>query len=72
MTKLKDILPIPRTRGYLELFQAVAESLNKKGKLPYRTREYSSAVVQSHVYKKIDDPQVQEELELIAKQWYNE
>lgn len=72
MTKLKDVLPIPRSRGYLELFQAVAESLNNKGKLPYRTREYSSAVVQSHVYNKINDPQIQEELEIVAKQWHNE
>lgn len=72
MTKLKDTYPIPRTRGYLELYAEVAKSLNKKGKLPYRAREYTSAIVQSHAFKRINDPQIQEELEFIAKQWYNE
>ena len=72
MTKLKDVLPIPRSRGYLELYSEVAKSLNNKGKLPYRAREYTSAIVQSHAFKRINDPQIQEELEFIAKQWYNE
>jgi hypothetical protein len=72
MTKVKEMYPIPRDRGYLELYQEVAKSLNKKGKLPFRGREYSSAIVQSHAYKRINDPQIQEELELIAKHWYNE
>jgi hypothetical protein len=72
MSKLKDVLPIPRNRGYLELYAEVAKSLNNKGKLPYRAREYTSAIVQSHAFKRINDPQVQQELEIIAKEWYNE
>jgi hypothetical protein len=72
MTKVKEQYPIPRSRGYLELYAEVAKSLNEKGKLPYRAREYTSAIVQSHAFKRINDPQIQEELELIAKQWYNE
>jgi len=72
MTKLKEKFPIPRQRGYLELYQEVAKSLNSKGKLPFRAREYSSPIIQSHVHGRINDPQIQEELELVAKHWYNE
>jgi hypothetical protein len=72
MTKLKEMYPIPRGKGYLELYQEVAKSLNSKGKMPFRAREYSSAIVQSHAFNRINDPQVQEELEIIAKKWYNE
>lgn len=72
MTKLKEKYPLPRGKGYLELYQEVAKSLNKKGFIPFRAREYTSAIVQSHAFNRINDPQVKQELEIIAKKWYNE
>lgn len=71
MSKSKEKLPIPRDRSYSELFQETARQLNKDKKLPYRGREYTIGIVQSHVYGKIKDPQVQEYLNIIAHEWYS-
>ncbi len=71
MSKSKEKLPIPRGRSYSELFQETANQLNKDKKLPYRGREYTIAIVQSHAYNKINDPQVEEYLKRIANEWYN-
>jgi hypothetical protein len=71
MSKSKERLPIPRGRSYSELFVATATRLNNDKKLPYRGREYTIGIVQSHVYGKIKDPQVQEYLNAIANEWYN-
>jgi hypothetical protein len=70
MSKSKEKLPIPRDRSYSELFIETANRLNKDKKLPYRGREYTIGIVQSHVYGKIKDPQVQEYLNIIANEWY--
>lgn len=70
MSKSKDKLPIPRGRSYSELFQETAIQLNKDKKLPYRGREYTIGIVQSHAYNKINDPQVEEYLKRIAQEWY--
>jgi len=71
MSKSKEKLPIPRGRSYSELFQETAIQLNKDKKLPYRGREYTIGIVQSHAYSKINDPQVEEYLKRIANEWYN-
>jgi hypothetical protein len=70
MSKSKEKLPIPRGRSYSELFQETANQLNKDKKLPYRGREYTIGIVQSHAYNKINDPQVEEYLKRIAQEWY--
>jgi hypothetical protein len=69
MSKSKERLPIPRGRSYSELFQETANQLNKDKKLPYRGREYTIGIVQSHAYNKINDPQVEEYLKRIANEW---
>jgi hypothetical protein len=69
MSKSKEKLPIPRGRSYSELFQETANQLNKDKKLPYRGREYTIGIVQSHAYNKINDPQVEEYLKRIANEW---
>lgn len=71
MTKMKDILPIPRDKGYLELYQETADRLNASKVLPFRGRIYTSGIVQSHVYNKINDPEVQRVLNQIANEWFN-
>lgn len=71
MSKTKDKLPIPRERSYSELFMETARQLNRDKKLPYRGREYTIGIVQSHAYNKINDPQVQEYLTRISNEWYN-
>lgn len=70
MSKTKDKLPIPRGKSYSELFAETAKQLNRDKKLPYRGREYTIGIVQSHAYNKINDPQVQEYLTRIANEWY--
>jgi hypothetical protein len=71
MNKSKEKLPIPRGRSYSELFQETARQLNEDKKLPYRGREYTIGIVQSHAYNNINDPQVEEYLKRIANEWYN-
>lgn len=70
--KAKDIYPIPRGRSYLSLYQEVADNLNRQGKLPFRGREYTLGIVQSHVHRKIIDDNVEQELKRITEQWLKE
>jgi hypothetical protein len=71
MSKTKEKLPIPREKSYSELFLETARQLNEDKKLPYRGREYTIGIVQSHAYNNINDPQVEEYLKRIANEWYN-
>lgn len=70
--KLREQIKLPRGRSYLHLYQLVADNLNAKGKLPFRSRTYNSGIVQSHIHGKIKDDQVQEELTLVINKWIYE
>jgi hypothetical protein len=71
MSKSREKLPIPREKSYSELFLETARQLNEDKKLPYRGREYTIGIVQSHAYNNINDPQVEEYLKRIANEWYS-
>jgi hypothetical protein len=70
--KLREQIKLPRGKSYLHLYQEVANNLNAKGRLPFRSRTYNSGIVQSHIHGKIKDDQVQEELSLVINNWLNE
>lgn len=70
--KAKEIYPIPRGKSYLSLYQKVADSLNNQGKLPFRGREYTLGIVQSHVHRKIVDDNVEQELKTQIDIWLRE
>jgi hypothetical protein len=67
--KLREQVKLPRGRSYLHLYQEVADNLNAKGRLPFRSRTYNSGIVQSHIHGKIIDEQVAEELSKVLYKW---
>lgn len=64
----------------MNIHQAVADSLNKKGILPFSAREWNVLNVQQVVYWNTRNreqgyvryPEVMKEVEIIAKQMYDE
>jgi len=64
----------------INIHQAVADSLNKKGILPFSAREWNVLNVQQVVYWNTRNreqgyvryPEVMKEVEIIAKQMYDE
>jgi|688.fasta_scaffold2529061_2 hypothetical protein len=58
----------------LNLYQEVADNLNKKGVMPFSARQWSMPLVQSVVYGKINNEEVMEEVKRVMefKQLNNE
>jgi hypothetical protein len=58
----------------LNLYQEVADNLNKKGVMPFSARQWSMPLVQSVVYGKINNEEVMEEIKRVMefKQLNNE
>lgn len=51
----------------LNLYQEVAENLNKKGVMPFSARQWSMPLVQSVVYGKINNQEVMDEVKLVME-----
>jgi hypothetical protein len=51
----------------LNLYQEVADNLNKKGVMPFSARQWSMPLVQSVVYGKIKNQQVMDEVKLVME-----
>lgn len=58
----------------LNLYQEVADNLNKKGVMPFSARQWSMPLVQSVVYGKVKNDEVMDEVKLVmeSKQLNNE
>jgi hypothetical protein len=58
----------------LNLYQEVADNLNKKGVMPFSARQWSMPLVQSVVYGKVKNEEVMDEVKLVmeSKQLNNE
>jgi hypothetical protein len=58
----------------LNLYQEVADNLNKKGVMPFSARQWSMPLVQSVVYGKIKNDEVMDEVKRVMefKQLNNE
>ncbi len=58
----------------LNLYQEVADNLNKKGVMPFSARQWSMPLVQSVVYGKVKNEEVMDEVKLLmeSKQLNNE
>lgn len=61
-------IELKRGETLTEVYQDIADRLNHKGKIPFRARRYTQAIVHSHVYKRINDNQIQEEIDLIKNE----
>lgn len=55
---------LPRGESLMEFYHDIAVRLNNKGKIPIRARKYTASIVYSHVYKRINDTQIEEEINL--------
>ena len=51
----------------LNLYQEVADNLNKKGIMPFSARQWSMPLVQSVVYGKVKNQQVMDEVKLVME-----
>jgi hypothetical protein len=51
----------------LNLYQEVADNLNKKGVMPFSARQWSMPLVQSVVYGKIKNDEVMDEVKLVME-----
>lgn len=51
----------------LNLYQEVADNLNKKGVMPFSARQWSMPLVQSVVYGKINNEEVMEEVKRVME-----
>jgi predicted aldo/keto reductase-like oxidoreductase len=51
----------------LNLYQEVADNLNKKGVMPFSARQWSMPLVQSVVYGKVNNQQVMDEIKLVME-----
>jgi hypothetical protein len=51
----------------LNLYQEVADNLNKKGVMPFSARQWSMPLVQSVVYGKVKNQQVMDEVKLVME-----
>lgn len=60
---------LPRNKGILALCSEVAVRLNQEGNIPLRGREYTMAIVQSHHYKRINDPLIEAMIKKVAVEW---
>lgn len=58
----------------LNLYQEVADNLNKKGVMPFSARQWSMPLVQAVVYGKVKNEEVMDEVKLVmeSKQLNNE
>lgn len=61
-------ISLNRGETLTEFYTDVANRLNAKGKIPFRARKYTQAIVHSHVYKRINDDQVEEEINIIKNE----
>lgn len=52
----------------MSVYQQCAERLNAKGMKPFSAREWTTAIVQQTVYKKVIYPEVLEEIKLIMNE----
>jgi hypothetical protein len=64
-------LEITRDESLMELYQIIADRLNQKGKIPLRARKYTQAIIVSHVYNRINDSQIEEEINIIKDERRN-
>lgn len=64
-------IELSRGETLTEVYQNIADRLNEKGKIPFRARKYTQAIVHSHVYKRIFDNQVEEEINIIKDERRN-
>ena len=55
----------------LNLYQEVADNLNKKGVMPFSARQWSMPLVQSVVYGKIKNEEVMHEVKLVMESKQN-
>jgi hypothetical protein len=55
----------------LNLYQEVADNLNKKGVMPFSARQWSMPLVQSVVYGKVKNQQVMDEVKLVMESKHN-
>jgi predicted aldo/keto reductase-like oxidoreductase len=51
----------------LNLYQEVADNLNKKGVMPFSARQWSMPLVQSVVYGKVKNEEVMDEVKLVME-----
>jgi hypothetical protein len=51
----------------LNLYQEVADNLNKKGVMPFSARQWSMPLVQSVVYGKINNQEVMDEVKRVME-----
>jgi hypothetical protein len=51
----------------LNLYQEVADNLNKRGVMPFSARQWSMPLVQSVVYGKVKNQQVMDEVKLVME-----
>lgn len=51
----------------LNLYQEVADNLNKKGVMPFSARQWSMPLVQSVVYGKINNQEVMDEVKKVME-----
>lgn len=51
----------------LNLYQEVADNLNKKGVMPFSARQWSMPLVQSVVYGKVKNEDVMDEVKLVME-----
>jgi hypothetical protein len=51
----------------LNLYQEVADNLNKKGVMPFSARQWSMPLVQSVVYGKIKNDEVMDEVKKVME-----
>lgn len=51
----------------LNLYQEVADNLNRKGVMPFSARQWSMPLVQSVVYGKVKNEEVMDEVKLVMQ-----